>query len=166
MTFAALGTSAAAAMGMSAGAATAAGSLAAGVASSAIGAGINSMVGGGGGGGGGQQQGGMGQGMLQGMQDYIKNIDMSKPAQPKEDIQPNFARNMIPGQNQIPAPNNGQPNMQQPTQQFSPMPGGTYSPVAQSPSQGFGQAPQVPKFGQDSNGQILGIHDFIKSLTS
>jgi hypothetical protein len=162
MTMAALGASAATALGASAGAAGAVGTMAAGATTAAIGSGISSMIGGGGQ----QQQGGMGQGMLQGLQDYIKNIDMSKPAAPKEDIQPNFARNMIPGQNQIPAPNNGQPDMQQPTQQFSPMPGGAYSPVAQSPSQGFGQTPQVPKFGQDSSGQILGLQDFIKSLTS
>jgi hypothetical protein len=112
-------------------------------------AGISRLIGGGGG-----SQQGVGGSMLQGMQDYVKNIDMSRPEPPKEDIQPNFARNPIP------APND-QGN-QSPTQQFSPMPGANFSPVAQSPSQGFGQMPQ---FGQDSGGQILGIQDFIRSLT-
>jgi hypothetical protein len=152
MTIAAAAASLGTAAGLSAGAAGAMGTMASGALGAAGTAGIGRLIGGSGGGGG--QQGGVGNSMMQGLQDYVKNIDMSQPEAATPDIQPNFARNPIP------APN-GQGN-QSPTQQFSPMPGANYSPVAQSPSQGFGQA---AKFGQDHNGQILGIQDFIQSLT-
>jgi hypothetical protein len=71
--------------------------------------------------------------MLQGIQEYVKNIDMSQPDAAPPDPQPNFARNPIP------APNNGQQPNQQPTQNFTPITGNQFSPVAQKPSSGFGQ---------------------------
>jgi hypothetical protein len=152
MTLAAAAASLGTTMGLSAGAAGALGTMASGAAGAMGSAGLSRLIGGSGGGG--QQQGGVGSSMMQGLQDYVKNIDMSQPGEAEQAPQPNFARNPIP------APN-GQ-GTQSPTQQFSPIPGVNSSPVAQSPSQGFGQA---AKFGQDHNGQILGIQDFIQSLT-
>jgi hypothetical protein len=115
--------------GLATAAATAA--VTAGVTRGINGSPTNNAIKAGGGQGGGQ--GGMGEAISGGIMDYIKNKDMSDMGEAPPEAQPNFARNPIP------APNNGQQPNQQPTQNFTPVTGNQFSPVAQTPSRGFGR---------------------------
>jgi hypothetical protein len=153
MTIAAAAASAAVAAGASAGVAGGVGALA----STALGAGISRAVDGSptnnaikGQGGGGSSMGGD---IMSGIQEYVKNTDMSQPEAAPADPQPNFARNPIP------APNNGQSASQQPTQNFTPITGNQFSPVAQTPSPNFGR-PQ----GQGQSQLPDSIQGFISHL--